>query len=87
MDSDIQGAFRGWKKLRDGTICELEIPANAERYIASSGIGRAKFAMVIDGSGVSEFGNLAYRVGEIVRATGCGIYFYLERERAENHVF
>ena len=83
----MEGAFRGWKKLRDGTICELEIPANANRFITSAGIGRAEFAMVIDGNGVSEFGALPYRVGEIVRAKGCGIYFYLERERAENHVF
>lgn len=82
-----QTAIRGWKKLGDGTICELEIPAEAKRYITPWGIGRAEFAMVIAGNGFSEFGNLAYREGEIVRATGCGIYFYLDRERAENHVF
>lgn len=87
-DGGEQKAFKAWKKLRDGTICELEIPSDSKRYI-TCGIGRAEFAKVIEGEGVSEFGGLAYRVGEIVNCgvNCCGIYFYLSREQAENHVF
>lgn len=86
-DEGVQETITGWKKLRDGTICKLEIPAKSKRYKFGRAC-RAEFAMVVEGGGISEFGNLVYRVGEMVRgANERGIYFYLEHEDAENHVF
>lgn len=82
-----QTAIRGWKKLRGGTICELEIPATSKRYLSTI-VCRAEFAMVIAGGGVSDFGDLVYCIGEIVRGHDArGIYFYLERHQAEDHIF
>jgi hypothetical protein len=86
-DQGEQTVIRGWKKLRGGTICELEIPETSKRYVSSI-VCRAEFAKVMLGEGVSDFGGLVYRVGEVVRGRDeRGIYFYLERHQAEAHVF
>ncbi len=69
------GAFRAFKRLRDGVIAEVEIPADAAR--TSSLVGRkcrAERALVVSLSGVADFGvsrhdsSVVYRVGEIVVA-------------------
>ncbi len=86
-DNGEQTVIRGWKKLHGGTICELEIPATSKRYLSAE-VCRAEFAMVIAGEGVSDFGDLVYCVGKIVRSRDArGIYFYLDRDQACDHIF
>ena len=69
------GAFDGWKKLRDGKIAHIRIPATAKRSSATTRKCRAESAKVIkiyDGDGTSKFGHslhnpgFVYRVGETV---------------------
>ena len=72
------GAFRGWKKLLGGVVCEVEIPADSPR--TSSLVGRkcrAAFVTVIglydaDGTAVTEglgtYDATPYRVGDTVVA-------------------
>ncbi len=86
-DVGEQKVIRGWKKLRGGTICELEISSASKRYL-SAGVCRTEFAMVIAGGGVSDFGDLIYCVGKVVRGRDPrGIYFYLDRHQADDHIF
>ena len=92
------GAFVGFKKLANGVICIVEIPAEAKR--TSSLVGRkcrAEFVKVLEGEGVSHTADskLEYRVGEIVRADSfdddirieCthGIHFFITRKEAEEY--
>ena len=94
-----EGAFIGWKKLKDGVIAKLEIPADAKRN--STPIGRknrAEFVRVLELFGAEEAlsqhdGETVYRVGEIVRPDSynddirleCthGIHFFITRAEAE----
>ena len=89
------GDIVGYKKLADGTICKLIIPATAKRHNATGRKCRAEFAVVLEGCGVSEWdGRFKYKVGETVRPRdpfdedrwnecGSGIHFFLTREEAE----
>ncbi|WP_254217998.1 pentapeptide repeat-containing protein [Burkholderia multivorans] len=94
-----EGAFVGWKKLKNGVIAKLEIPADAKR--TSTPIGRknrAEFVRVLElfgaEEGLSQYdGKTVYRVGEIVRPDSynddirleCtnGIHFFVTRAEAE----
>jgi hypothetical protein len=94
-----EGAFVGWKKLKNGVIAKLEIPADAKR--TSTPIGRknrAEFVRVLELFGAEEGlsqhdGKTVYRVGEIVRPDSynddirleCtnGIHFFVTRAEAE----
>jgi hypothetical protein len=89
------GTLLGFKKLADGSICELKIPAEAVRVGGVTGRKcRAEYAMVIKGSGVSKHDKtFRYVAGEIVRAVNfdpnpliecaAGIHFFITREEAE----
>ncbi len=90
-----EGSFIAWKKLLDGVVCKLEIPAEAKR--TSSLVGRkcrAEFARVLEGEGISYYGG-TYTVGEIVRPDSydddirieCshGIHFFITRKEAEEY--
>ncbi|SAJ89222.1 pentapeptide repeat-containing protein [Burkholderia multivorans] len=96
-----EGAFVGWKKLKNGVIAKLEIPADAKR--TSTPIGRknrAEFVRVLELFGAEEGlsqhdGKTVYRVGEIVRPDSynddirleCtnGIHFFVTRAEAEEY--
>jgi hypothetical protein len=91
------GAFRGWKKLGNLTICEVEIPADANR--TSSYVGRkcrAERVLVISGEGVSRHdGKTEYAPGLVVAADNydpdphveCsgGIHFFITKAEAEEY--
>ena len=84
-----------WKKLADGSLCKLLIPAAAARSNATGRKCRAEFAVVLEGTGVShhEPHHCRYTLGETVRADkwdpnrwlecSGGIHFFLTREEAE----
>jgi hypothetical protein len=90
-------AIRGFKKLKDGVICELRIPAKAKRTASLVGNKcRAEYAVVLSGAGVSSHdGRTRYAVGETVRPDSydddirveCtnGIHFFRTREEAERY--
>jgi hypothetical protein len=91
------GAFVGWKKLANGTIAKLEIPADAKR--TSSLVGRkcrASKVVVLEGEGESPTATtkLHYAPGMTVEADSyydddirveCshGIHFFLTKAEAE----
>jgi len=93
------GSFRAFKKLRNGTICELEIPATSRRVGGLVGRKcRASEAKVISGNGVSHFDpNFIYKKGGTVKVADfdpdpgieCsrGIHFFLTRSEAEAFVY
>jgi len=93
-----EGELIGWKKLSDGTICKLKIPAEAKRVGGLIGRKcRAEYAIVIEGSGVSSWdGVTKYAPGETVRPDSfdpdprieCsrGIHFFITREEAEAYL-
>ena len=90
-------AFRGWKKLADGTVAELEIPADAARVCSLVGRKcRAEYVAVVTGGGASEFAPATiYAPGATVRPDAwnddvrveCthGIHFFATRKEAENY--
>jgi hypothetical protein len=90
-----EGDLIGWKKLNNGVICKLRIPAAARRNNATGRKCRAEFAIVLEGEGVSQYDSaFVYKVGETVQPTNpfdpdrwneCapGIHFYITREEAE----
>ena len=94
-----EGAFVGWKKLANGIIAKLEIPAEAKRTSTTrSRKNRAEFVRVLEVFGATEGvsqhdGKTAYRAGEIVRPDSyngdfreeCthGIHFFITRAEAE----
>jgi len=85
----------GFKKLADGTICTLLIPAEAKRTASLvSRKCRAEYVVVVGGEGVSRHDkSIVYKVGETVRPDyynddiriDCtsGIHFFQTREEAE----
>ena len=89
------GVLRGFKKLANGAICELEIPAEAGRVGGVVGRKcRAEFARVISGAGPSLHDkNFLYTPGETIRPDewnpdpflecAHGIHFFITREEAE----
>jgi len=95
-----EGEFIGYKKLGNGTVAKLLIPAGAKRIGGMIGRKcRAEFATVLEGSGVSLYdSSFEYRCGEtvypsarnpfnpdpLVECSG-GIHFFLTPEEAENY--
>jgi hypothetical protein len=87
--------MHGFKKLADGTICTLLIPAEAKRTASLvSRKCRAEYVVVVGGEGVSRHDkSIVYKVGETVRPDyynddiriDCtsGIHFFQTREEAE----
>ena len=86
----------GFKKLSDGTIAKLLIPAEAKRTYSLVGRKcRAEYAIVIEGSGGrgKTYGGVSYKTGETVYPdkycddirVECshGIHFFLTPEEAE----
>ena len=90
-----QGELRGFKKLANGVICELRIPADAKRSNATGRKCRAARAIVISGEGVSRHDQtFIYTPGLVVtprepfdddrwNECGSGIHFFITREEAE----
>jgi hypothetical protein len=90
-----EGTLRVWKKLRDGGICEIEIPREAKRVGGVTGRKcRAEYAVCISGEGSSlHREDFVYAPGETVRPDrfdpnpliecSHGIHFFLTREEAE----
>ena len=95
------GSFEGYKKLADGVVCHLLIPATAGRVGGYTGRKcRAEFAQVLDGEGFSltpYYPKATYKIGEIVKADqwdpdpriecSGGIHFFLTRREAEGYSF
>ena len=97
-----EGSLIAWKKLRNGVIAKLEISESARRTATPIGRKcRAEYVKVLElssqcSAALSEYGELAYIVGEIVRPDSynddirveCtnGIHFFLTREEAEDYV-
>lgn len=91
------GEIIGWKKLGDGKIAQLRIPADAERVNAyGSRKCRASYALVISGEGPGIYDeNTKYAPGETVRPDSfdpdprveCshGIHFFITKEEAEEY--
>jgi hypothetical protein len=92
------GPFWLWKKLRNGVIAQLEVPAEAGRVSSTGRKCRVEFARVLSLSegevGYSQHdAKFSYRVGEIVRPdkwepdfrVECsgGIHGFLRRSEAE----
>lgn len=86
----------GFKKLVDGSICVLKIPAEAKRTYSLVGRkARAEFAHVVEGSGCQgkNYSGVFYETGTTVYPdkycddirVECshGIHFFLTREEAE----
>jgi uncharacterized protein YjbI with pentapeptide repeats len=89
-----QGELVGWKKLADGSIAELLIPADAKRSNAFGRKCRASHVVVISGSGVSRHDNTTrYEPGLVVECDNweedwtqeCagGIHFFITKKEAE----
>jgi hypothetical protein len=89
------GDLIGWKKLQDGVICKLKIPADAERVGGLIGRKcRAQYAIVISGDGISRHDSMTtYKTGEKVEPDkydpnpllecSSGIHFFITRQEAE----
>ena len=89
------GELRGFKRLADGTICELSIPADAKRSNASGRKCRCDRATVVSGEGVSPYDpSFAYSPGLVVRPhkpfdddrwneCSSGIHFFITKAEAE----
>ncbi len=91
------GAFIGFKKLANGTIATLSIPADA--YRTSSPVGRkcrAEFIDVLEGNGKSSYdSSVVYEPGKRIYPdkydgdwrVECsnGIHFYISHKEAENN--
>ncbi|HWX31178.1 MAG TPA: pentapeptide repeat-containing protein [Steroidobacteraceae bacterium] len=92
------GDLIGYKKLADGSIATLRIPADAARTNAyGSRKCRAAFVYVVEGDGVAKHdGKTQYKKGQIVVPDSydpspqieCsnGIHFFITREEAEAYL-
>ena len=90
-----EGDLIGYKKLRDGVVCKLRIPANAKRIGGLVGRKcRAEYAIVLEGEGVSQHdSSFIYKVGETIKPdeydddplVECsrGVHFFITKEEAE----
>jgi hypothetical protein len=88
------GSFHGFKKLANGNLCELEIPADAGRVGGWTGRKcRAEKAIVISGNGYSQYNaDFAYYPGVTIIPDSwdpdprveCshGIHFFLTKQEA-----
>ena len=94
-----EGEFLGWKKLKNGTIAKLKIPADAKRV--SSLVGRkcrASHVLCLEGEGDSPIADtkLHFSPGTVAVADSfdddirveCshGIHFFITRKEAEEWV-
>jgi len=90
------GDIIGYKKLGNGEICKLRIPADSKRSSATTRKCRCEYAIVLDGEGPSRHDpDFIYRTGEKVcchewdddRWNECsgGIHFFITREEAEDY--
>lgn len=91
------GDLVGYKKLKNGIICKLLIPADAKRHNATRRKCRAEYAVVLEGEGFSQYDeSFIYKVGETMKPTkpfdedrwnecSTGIHFFLTREEAEEY--
>jgi len=89
------GVLTGFKKLENGVICEISIPADAKRSNATGRKCRCACATVISGEGVSQYDkDFVYSPGLVVtprepfdedrwNECGSGIHFFITREEAE----
>ena len=89
------GDIIGYKKLANGVICKLLIPAGAKRHNATGRKCRAEYAVVLEGEGPSKYEtSLYYKIGETVRPIqpfdedrwnecSSGIHFFLTRGESE----
>ncbi len=89
------GDIIGYKKLENGVICKLLIPAGAKRHNATGRKCRAEYAIVLEGEGYSTHDkSFYYKTGETVRPAqpfdedrwnecSSGIHFFLTRGEAE----
>ena len=89
-----EGQIIGWKKLANGTIAKLTIPADAKRSHAFGRKCRAEFVDVIEGEGVSIHDRKTkYAPGlrvvcgqfddDWTRECAGGIHFFITRLEAE----
>ena len=89
------GEIIGYKKLADGTIATLRIPADAKRVNAyGSRKCRAEFAYVVEGTGKAKHDGTLYAPGFIAPdkynddpRVECshGIHFFITRQEAEDY--
>jgi uncharacterized protein YjbI with pentapeptide repeats len=93
-----EGDIIGYKKLSNGTIAKLLIPADAKRVGGMTGRKcRAEFAKVLEGHGASSHdAAFLYKAGETVKPTSdfdpdvtdecrSGIHFFITRAEAEGY--
>jgi hypothetical protein len=89
-----EGELIGYKKLSNGVIAKLRIPANAKRSNSTGRKCRCEFAEVLEGEGRSQYNiELEYTPGKIVRCNrweedwtvecGGGIHFFITKEEAK----
>ena len=90
-----EGDIMGYKKLADGSIAVLRIPASAKRVNAyGSRKCRAEYALVVSGTGNAKHNGAAYAPGWIYPdkydpdpRVECshGIHFFITRKEAEEY--
>jgi len=91
-----EGQLIGWKKLKDGSIAKLSIPAEARRSHSFGRKCRAEFVDVLEGEGVSAHDGITrYKPGKRVpcdkweedwtQECAGGIHFFITKIEAENH--
>ena len=90
------GDLIGWKKLANGVIAKLLIPANAKRSHAFGRKCRAEYAVVLEGEGASQYDkDFLYAPGAKVapdkwcddwmQECAGGIHFFISKIEAENY--
>ena len=89
-----EGDLIGWKKLQNGVLCKLQIPAKAKRVGGLIGRKcRAEFAIVLEGEGNGLHNGHIYKVGETVKPDkydpnpmlecSNGIHFFITKQEAQ----
>ena len=88
----------GYKKLRDGIVCKLEIPEGAVVFCINGSTFRTNIAKVLEGNGVSDFDDsFVYKKGKIVKVDDfnlqynvectSGIHFFKTKKKAKEYCF
>ena len=92
-----EGDLVGYKKLRNGVICKLQIPEKAKRVGGMVGRKcRAEYVIVLEGEGFSMHDKKTeYKVGAMIEPSvfddnplvecSTGIHFFITREEAERY--
>lgn len=86
----------GYKKLKNGIICKLEIPKGAVVFGINGTKFRTNIAKVLEGEGVSQHDNsFVYKKGKTVRVDNfnlhynaecaSGIHFFKTKKEAKNY--